>query len=84
MTDIERQLGVKLRAKIEFEVPQTSGAPIWPRDELGFGIPMKHSITSAGAFLAIQFSQYSYWMVIEGALLFQWQSIAHQLQPQSD
>jgi len=53
MTDIERQLGVKLCTKIEFEIPQTSGAPIWPKDEPGFGIPMEHSITSAGAFLAI-------------------------------
>ena len=53
MTDIERQLGVKLSARIEFEVPQTSGAPIWPKDELGFSIPMEHSITSVGPFLAI-------------------------------
>ena len=53
MTDIERQLGVKLSARIEFEVPQTSGAPIWPKDELGFGIQMEHSITSVGTFLAI-------------------------------
>ena len=53
MTDIERQLGVKLSAKIEFEIPQTSGAPIWPKDELGLGIPMEHSISSVGAFLAI-------------------------------
>ena len=60
MTDIERQLGVKLSAKIEFEVLQKSGAPIWPRDELGFGIQMEDSITSVDAFLAIQFSQYSY------------------------
>ena len=53
MTDIERQLGVELSAKVKFEIPQTSGAPIGPKDELGFGIPMEHSITSVGAFLAI-------------------------------
>ena len=53
MTELERQLGVKLSAKIEFEIPQTCGAPIWPKDELGFGIPMEHPITSVGAFLAI-------------------------------
>ena len=53
MTDIERQLGVTLSAKIAFKMPQISGAPIWPKDELGFGIPMEHSITSVGAFLAI-------------------------------
>jgi hypothetical protein len=53
MTDIERQLSAKLSAEIEFKIPQTSGAPIWPKDELGFGIPMEHSITSVGAFLAI-------------------------------
>ncbi len=53
MTELERQLGVTLSAKIEFEIPQISGAPIWPKDEPGFGIPMEHSITSAGAFLAI-------------------------------
>ena len=53
MTDIERQLGVKLSAKIEFEIPQTSGAPIWPKDELGLGIPMEHTISSVSAFLAV-------------------------------
>lgn len=53
MTELERQLGVKLSTKIEFEIPQTSSAPIWPKDELGFDIPMEHSITSVGAFLAI-------------------------------
>ena len=53
MTELERQLGVKLSTKIEFEIPQISGAPIWPKDGLGFGIPMEHSIPSIGAFLAI-------------------------------
>ena len=50
MTELERQLGAKLSTKIEFEIPQTSGAPIWPKDELGLGIPMEHSITRVGAF----------------------------------
>ncbi len=54
MTDIERQLGVKLSAKIEFELPQTSGALIWSKDELGLGILMEHWITSVGALVALR------------------------------